>query len=125
MNYLLDTHVLLWMLAAPARLTPAAAAAIRNPAHTVFVSAVSSVEIAIKRRLGKLEAPATLDAELHARGLSEMPLRFAHGERMNALPVAHGDPFDRMLAAQAEVEGLTLITHDRKFDAFPIRVLWT
>jgi PIN domain nuclease of toxin-antitoxin system len=125
MNFLLDTHVFLWMLAEPGRLSSDAAHAIRTPRHSVFVSAVTAVEIAIKKQLGKLEAPDTLGSELASRGLTELPLSFAHGERMAALPLHHGDPFDRMLIAQAQIEQLTLITHDRKIEPYDVQVLWT
>lgn len=125
MNYLLDTHVFLWMLGEPDRLSREAAAAIQNPGRMVFVSAVTGVEISIKRSLGKLQAPSSLLAEIASRDLRELPLRFAHGERLAALPPHHQDPFDRMLIAQAMEEKLTLITHDRKFEPYGVKVLWT
>lgn len=125
MNYLLDTHVFLWLLADPNRLSREAAAIIRNPAKMIFVSAVSSVEISIKRTLGKLQAPENLAAELIPRGLRELPLTYAHGDRMALLPPHHGDPFDRMLIAQALEEKLTLITHDRKMEPYGLKILWT
>ena len=125
MNYLLDTHVFLWMLAEPGRLSSAAAAAIRDPRHSVFISSVSAVEIAIKKQLGKLDAPEHLGDEIVPRGLIELPFTFLHGEQMATLPPHHADPFDRMLIAQARVESLTLITHDRKFDGYAVKILWT
>ena len=125
MNYLLDTHVFLWMLSAPGHLSPEAATVIRNPDRAMFVSAVTAVEIAIKQALGKLEAPKNLGEEIRARGLQELPLRYTHGERMLRLPAHHADPFDRMLLAQAAEEDLIVITHDRKFEPYPARILWT
>jgi PIN domain nuclease of toxin-antitoxin system len=125
MNYLLDTHVFLWMLSAPERLSTGAADVIRNPDRTVFVSAVTAVEISIKRALGKLDAPDSLLAEISARGLRELPLRYAHGERLRTLDNHHADPFDRMLVAQALEEDLVLITHDNKLKPYPVRFLWT
>jgi PIN domain nuclease of toxin-antitoxin system len=125
MNYLLDTHVFLWMLSAPGRLSVNAQAVIQNPDRTVYVSAVTAVEIAIKRAIGKLEAPESLWTEIHERGLCELPLRYVHGEKMLSLPAHHSDPFDRMLIAQAEVENLTIITHDKKFGSYEAKVLWT
>ncbi|HEY5793297.1 MAG TPA: type II toxin-antitoxin system VapC family toxin, partial [Chthoniobacterales bacterium] len=116
----------LWMLGDPGRLSPQAAAAIQNPERSVFVSAVTAVEIAIKRRLGKLEAPEGLDAEIASRGLLELPLKFRHGERLLTLSDHHQDPFDRMLIAQAMEEDLTLITHDRKMEPYGgIKILWS
>ena len=125
MNYLLDTHVFLWMLSAPGRLNAKAQAVIQNPDRAVYVSAVTAVEIAIKTAIGKLESPERLWSEIHARGLRELPLRYVHGERMRSLPFHHSDPFDRMLIAQAEEENLTIITHDKKFGAYQAKVLWT
>jgi len=97
---------------------------IRNPDRAVFVSAVSAVEIAIKRALGKLEAPLGLSEEARDRGLQELPLKYAHGEALEGLPGIHGDPFDRMLIAQAQVERLTVITRDRKFEEYSVPVYW-
>ncbi len=125
MNYLLDTHVFLWMLSQADRLSKKACAAIQDADHTVYVSAVTSVEIAIKSALGKLEAPLNLSHEIPTRGLRELPLKFEHGEVMRQLPPHHSDPFDRMLIAQAAHEGLTLITHDKKFGAYEVPILWT
>ncbi len=125
MNYLLDTHVFLWMLSEPARISSSAVKAIRQPDHTVFVSAVTAVEIAIKRSLGKLTAPEQLANEIAQRGLLELPLKYAHGERMQQIPLHHQDTFDRMLVAQALHENLTLITHDRKLEPYGAKILWT
>ncbi len=125
MNFLLDTHVFLWMLAEPSRLSSEATHAIQNPAHSVFVSAVSSVEIAIKTSLGKLKVSADLGEEISRRGLLELPLKFVHGQGMERLPSHHQDPFDRMLIAQAIHEDLTLITHDRKLEPYGTKIIWT
>ena len=125
MNYLLDTHVFLWVLAEPARLSPKAAAAICDRRHAVFVSAVSSMEIAIKTGLGKLSAPQDLEQEILLRGFSHLPLHFRHGNLLRTLPLHHQDPFDRMLIAQALSERLTVITHDRKFEAYSAALLLT
>jgi PIN domain nuclease of toxin-antitoxin system len=125
MNYLLDTHVFLWMLAAPARLNERAKKIIQNPNKSVYVSAVTAVEIAIKKKLGKLDAPDGLVTEIRSRGLLDLPLRYTHGEAMQNLPDHHSDPFDRMLIAQAQCEEFTIITHDGKFANYPVAVLWT
>lgn len=123
MNYLLDTHVFLWVLADPGRLSKKALAAIRNPNHAVFISAVTSVEISIKQALGKLEAPEGLEDEIGHRGFQHLPLSYRHGTRMRNLPPYHQDPFDRMLIAQAMEESLTLISHDRKMEKYPVNLL--
>lgn len=126
MNYLLDTHVFLWMLSDPDRLTKKAVRAIHNPDHGVFVSAVSAVEIAIKSALGKLEVPETLSSEIISRGLRELPLKYVHGEVMSGLPPHHQDLFDRMLLAQAIAENLVLITHDAKMERYAgVKLLMT
>lgn len=125
MNCLLDTHVFLWMLAKPESLSAKASEVIQNPNNTIFVSAITSVEIAIKSALGKLEAPTNLGDEIPLRGLTELPFRYAHGERMRELPPHHADPFDRMLIAQAMTEDLVLVTHDRKMEPYSLKILWT
>ena len=86
---------------------------------------MTAVEIAIKKKLGKLDAPDGLAAEIRSRGLLDLPLRYTHGEAMQNLPDHHSDPFDRMLIAQAQCEGFTIITHDEKFANYPVAVLWT
>ena len=125
MNYLLDTHVFLWMLCDPGRLSRKAVGVIRDPRHAVFVSAVTGVEIAIMRRLGKLDAPDDLEQEIVERGMQELPLRYRHAVRMQQLPLHHQDPFDHILLAQALEEGLTLITHDTKLQAYAVSLLMT
>lgn len=125
MNYLLDTHVFLWVIGDATRLNPKVAAEIQNTRNAVFVSAVSSVEIAIKSGLGKLEAPDDLEDEIGLRGFNHLPLQYRHGSGLRALPPHHQDPFDRMLIAQAIQEKLTIITHDRKFSNYSVEILWT
>jgi PIN domain nuclease of toxin-antitoxin system len=125
MNYLLDTHVYLWLLGAPEELSREAREAIQDPRHSVFVSAVSAAEIAIKKSLGKLDAPTGLGVEISLRGLNELAFSFHHGECMESLPRHHADPFDRMLLAQAISEKFTLVTRDRKLAAYAVSLLWT
>jgi PIN domain nuclease of toxin-antitoxin system len=125
MNFLLDTHVFLWVLGDPGRLDPRVASVIQSRNNAVFVSAVSSIEISIKSALGKLEAPTDLEDEIALRGFSHLPLSFRHGQALRSLPGHHQDPFDRMLIVQALVEGLTLISHDQKFKQYPVNMLWT
>ncbi len=109
---LLDTHTFLWWLTDDARLGVAARAAIALPVNQVFVSAVTGWEIAIKRALGKLEAPDGLEEAIEQEGFLHLPVSFRHGERAGALPLHHRDPFDRMLIAQCEIEGLELVSAD-------------
>ena len=125
MNYLLDTHVFLWMLGDPERLSAEAKKAIRHPHHAVFISSVTAVEISIKKGLGKLDAPENLEEEIESRGLQHLPFHFRHGIALETLPHHHQDPFDRMLIAQAIRENLILVSHDKKFEPYPVRALWT
>ena len=125
---LLDTHALLWWLADPAQLSAKADAAIGDPDHQVFVSAASAWELATKVRLGKLEIAQQLLSELpdvvESQGFQLLPIRFSHGLRAGGYPQAHRDPFDRLLAAQAELEQLALVSIDRALTAFPCQLLW-
>ena len=125
---LLDTHALLWWLAEPKRLSNRAHAAIASPSRQVFVSAASGWELATKVRLGKLAFPDQLVAELgdvlKAQGFELLAIQFRHGLQAGAYPQAHRDPFDRLLAAQAELEQLTLVSLDPALAAFPCELLW-
>ena len=125
---LLDTHALLWWLAEPARLSPAAHAAISDPAHGVHVSAASGWEIATKVSLGKLhgvcELLNNLPQLLIAEGFELLPITLRQGLHAGSYPMPHRDPFDRLLAAQAELARLTLVSVDPALQAFPCRLLW-
>jgi PIN domain nuclease of toxin-antitoxin system len=114
MNLLLDTHVLLWWLDDPAQLSQAADVAIRDMANVVYVSAATAWEIVIKKALGKLDAPDNLDEVLHECRFTPMPITVAHALAVQSLPTYHRDPFDRILIAQANVEGMTIVTRDSK-----------
>lgn len=111
MRLLLDTHVLLWALAAPGKLPPRFRREL--DAARVFVSAASIWEVAIKAGLGKLDADPqeVLDA-VHPTGFELLDVTGAHAARVATLPPLHRDPFDRLLVAQALVEPLVLVTHD-------------
>ena len=125
---LLDTHALLWWLAEPDRLSPAAYGAIADPGNRVHVSAASGWEIATKVRLGKLPAVSELLDDLPqlliAQGFAPLPVSLVHGLHAGLYPMAHRDPFDRLLAAQAELGGLTLISIDPALQAFPCSLHW-
>ena len=109
---LLDTHTLLWLMQDAAQLS-SAARRLLQAAENVHVSSVPLWEVAIKRSLGKLKLdPGVLDAQLAASAVQPLPLTWAHAQRLHALPPHHGDPFDRMLVAQALCEPLHLLTHD-------------
>jgi len=126
---LLDTHALLWALAEPHRLSPRAAALIKAPTNEVLVSAASAWEIATKFRLGRLPGagPIVVGFAAHLATLraEELPIRFIHALRAGSFQQEHRDPFDRMLAAQAVVEGIPLLTDDQAFLTFPeLKTLW-
>lgn len=127
MRVLLDTHVWLWMWGEPDRLRNEARTVIEDPANELFVSAVSAWEIATKHAAGRLRLPATAEEWLsdprHRRDVTELPITFDHAIRAGALPPHHRDPFDRMLIAQAQVEGLVLASADAKLGAYAIESL--
>ncbi len=120
---LLDTHALIWRLAAVPRLTEASRAAISDPRNHVFVSAVTAWEIGVKRARGQLKAPDHLQALVEERGFTHLPLTFGHAEEACRLPMLHRDPFDRFLIAQARTEGLALVTRDRNVSRYYVVVM--
>lgn len=123
MRILADTHVLLWWLADDPALPTHLRDAIADERNDVCFSAVSIGEIAIKASLGKLEAPADPATALTSGGFASLPLTAAHAERLRTLPWHHRDPFDRMLVAQAQHEGLIVATVDSQFGAYAVDVL--
>jgi PIN domain nuclease of toxin-antitoxin system len=127
MRVLLDTHALLWWLSRDKRLTQAASDAIAN-ASFAAASAVSAYEIALKARQGKLTVPRVLiedfTATVDARDLTVLAIQGNHAAIAGDFPLAHRDPFDRLLSAQALAEGLTLVSCDRGHEAFRVPVLW-
>ncbi len=124
-SFLLDTHVLLWWLTDHPRLGASARKSIADGRNEVFVSAASSWEISIKRRLGKLRAPVDLESRVVAEGFRLLPISFRHAEQAGALPLLHSDSFDRMLVAQAETENLVLITSDQQIMRYDLRIIGT
>jgi PIN domain nuclease of toxin-antitoxin system len=113
MKLLLDTHVLLWWLDNPRLISAPVAKAIADARNSVYVSAAIVWEIAIKKRLGKLECPDDLEDAIEANGFFSVSISVTHARLVETLPDHHRDPFDRMLVAQAISEGLTLATRDR------------
>ena len=120
---LLDTHTLLWWLADDLQLGRRARVLIEDQRNAVFVSAASAWEISIKKAFGKLEAPDGLDELVEDEGFEQLPISFFHGERAGALPSLHRDPFDRMLVAQAQAEGLDLITADPMIAKYGVKTI--
>ena len=126
--YLLDSHVLLWWWFEPHRLSLAVQTLLADPATTVLVSAATGWELSLKHHQGKLpeleHAIGDLPGLLQADGFQPLPIALAHGLRAGAYSQPHRDPFDRMLAAQAELERLVLLTADPQLSSFPCRTLW-
>jgi PIN domain nuclease of toxin-antitoxin system len=124
MKLLLDTHALLWWQRDDRRLRGPARRAIAT-AEVVWVSAVSGWEASIKTSLGKLRLDEPFAVLVAADDFTELPVTLAHSSRLASLAPHHADPFDRMLVAQAQVEGATIVSHDRQFEPYGVPVLWT
>jgi PIN domain nuclease of toxin-antitoxin system len=126
-NLLLDTHAIIWALNEPASLAHGARRRIEDLSNRVFVSSVSTWEMAIKAGTGKLVLPPALDAWLPARlaeaRMTELPVQIKHTLAVQQLPPHHNDPFDRLLLAQALVEGLTLVSRDPTIARYGIPLL--
>ncbi|MGH3802940.1 MAG: type II toxin-antitoxin system VapC family toxin [Pseudonocardiaceae bacterium] len=123
MRLLLDTHAIIWWLEQSPRLSAAAQSAITDSSNDVFVSAVSALEMSLKSARGKLRAPSDLDELIVANAFVELPITVRHGIALRHVPHHHKDPFDRLLVAQAHVEGLTLVTADRELGAYGVPIL--
>lgn len=122
MNLLLDTNALLWLVEGNARLGPVARAAISG-AGAIYFSEVSLFEISIKVSAGKLPKIPGLHEYLSTSGLRRSGIRDAYLERLEALPKIHGDPFDRLLIAEALTENLAVVTSDAAFARYGVRVI--
>ena len=126
MRLLLDAHTFLWWLADDDALAAAARSAIADPDSVVFVSAATIWEIAIKANLGRIDVgDADLIDEIVVNVFVELPITARHARVAGSLPRHHDDPFDRMLVAQAQLEGLTCVTRDAAFARYDVAVLWS
>jgi PIN domain nuclease of toxin-antitoxin system len=123
LRLLLDTQAVLWSFLDKSRLSPTASEAIAAEANDVFVSVVSVWEIEIKRAKRKLHVPFDLEAELAAERFEPLLVTMPHARAVEALPRHHRDPFDRMLIAQATLEGMALVTSDRLLRRYPVATL--
>lgn len=128
MRLLLDTHVFLWLMESPEKVSPAALAACESGDNEIFLSAASVWEMQIKAAIGKLRLQTPLARlvaeEREANQLQVLPISLRHVLELDGLPALHADPFDRMLVAQAVVEQMTLVSADRAVAAYPAEVLW-
>lgn len=123
MRLLLDTHVFLWAVGDPGRLAAPVRQVVKAPENAIFVSAATVWEIAIKRALGRLEFPLEdLVAVLARAGFEHLPIDAGHAIVAGGLPRHHADPFDRILVAQARVEGLMLVSEDAAIAAYDVQL---
>ncbi|MFK5949015.1 MAG: type II toxin-antitoxin system VapC family toxin [Methylococcales bacterium] len=123
MNFLLDTHTLIWALENNPTLSESAHDAIIKGENMIFVSSASAWEISIKKAIGKLQAPDNLYQEIKLHRFTELKINFEHAQLAGKLPDIHKDPFDRMLIAQAMIEKLTFITRDKLIAQYNVNCL--
>jgi PIN domain nuclease of toxin-antitoxin system len=128
LKLLLDTHALIWWLAGDAALSLRARDAIEDEANSVAVSAASAMEVATKFRIGKLSGAAVLaqdfEAIVAAQGFTELPISVQHARLAGGMNISHKDPFDRFLIAQAQADGMVLVSNEALFDTIGVRRLW-
>ncbi len=120
---MLDTHTLLWAIGHVARLRPETRALLADADNEMFVSPISVWETSMKVAAGKVTLSGDLVGTLEASSFEELEVTYRHAVEAGGLPLHHRDPFDRMLVAQARLEGLTLITTDRKLAAYDVALL--
>lgn len=124
MRLLPDTHAALWLLSADERLSRRADRLLTEASNEVLLSAAVVWEVAIKRSLGKLDAPEDFARVLLRAGAEPLAVSVEHSEAVGALPWHHRDPFDRLLVAQAALERAALVTSDERLRAYDVRVEW-
>ena len=128
MRILLDTHAFLWWISDAPQLSQKARQIIGNGENALFLSAASGWEIAIKTRLGKLKLPADITSfiaeQLSVNAITPLPIQMKHALHLNSLPDFHRDPFDRMIVAQAQVEGLPVLTADPQLAGYSVQIIW-
>ena len=123
LRLLLDTHVVLWALNDPGRLSTRTRKAIEAEENDVFVSVVSPWELAIKRSRKRSNPSEDLELELDRRRFVVLPVLLRHTHAIESMPLHHRDPFDRMLVAQAVVDGMTIVTADRKLTKYQVSLM--
>jgi PIN domain nuclease of toxin-antitoxin system len=128
LRLLLDTHALIWWLAGDEAISRRAREAIADEVNDIAISAASAMEIATKFRIGKLPGAALLaqnfEEIIAEQGFGELPISVHHARLAGEMNIAHKDPFDRLLIAQAQVEDLVLVSNEALFDGFAIKRLW-
>jgi len=127
MNVLVDTHVWIWSLADPNRLSPECRRLLSSSRNVIYLSAASAWELAFKAALGKIELPEPVETYVPTRmarqGITALPITHTHALTVSTLPPHHRDPFDRLLIAQAIVERLPILTADAAFDRYGVEVI--
>jgi PIN domain nuclease of toxin-antitoxin system len=125
---LLDTHVFLWAIAEPRKLSPRATKTITNPQNELILSSLSVWEIILKHQQGKLKLPVSrgyIEAHMLHLGIeSVLPVQPAHVYGLFELPSYHKDPYDRLLISQCRAEGLAFLSADLEVQKYPVKVLW-
>lgn len=128
MQYLLDTHVLIWWITDDKRLSSRAKNLIKKRRSNIYWSVASSWEVSIKHALGRLEFDEPIEefipSELAKNNIESLTIQNSHAFLAGRLPIHHKDPFDRMLIAQARIESLGMISDDSKFKLYDVDVLW-
>lgn len=128
LRLLLDTHALIWWLAGDEALSRRAREAIADEVNDIVISAASAMEIATKFRIGKLPGAALLaqsfEEIIAEQGFGELPISVHHARLAGEMNIAHKDPFDRLLIAQAQVEDMVLVSNEALFDGFAVKRLW-
>ncbi|MEW6216286.1 MAG: type II toxin-antitoxin system VapC family toxin [Candidatus Bipolaricaulota bacterium] len=128
MKFLLDTHVFLWWVIADPRLSRKARGVIADGGNTLYLSAASGWEIAVKAGLSRLQVADELERlvpeQMDLNGIEGLPVAVAHALRVHALPAHHRDPFDLLLVAKAELEDLAIVTGDPQIAEYGVRTVW-
>jgi PIN domain nuclease of toxin-antitoxin system len=122
MQILLDTHVLIWALSDPKKLSPKARSQIESPENLIYVSVASLWELQIKESINKVSLPKDFFQKMEPFGFEILPIKLSHLQYLRKLPLHHRDPFDRMLIAQANCEALTLMTVDQEIFKYKVKI---
>lgn len=123
MRYLVDTHILIWWISGDRKLKSSVKDVLKDSSNQVYVSVVSGLEIAIKKRTGKIKLKTNLKECFKKSGFSVLDVNLPHVLELDRLPVYHKDPFDRMIVAQASEESLVLISEDPKIKKYKVKTL--
>lgn len=128
MKVLLDTHTFLWWITDNPKLSSRVRKIIGDGKNELFLSAASGWEIAIKAQLGRIKIPDKpelfISEQMVANAIQGLPIQISHAVHVYNLPTHHRDPFDRMLVAQSQLEGLPILTDDPQISQYPVKVIW-